>query len=993
MSTPKLSALQEFVFYRTYSRWLEDKKRRETFNEVFGPVGEGRYLSYMHSKFGDKVPERVWTLIESRLSTLGALGSMRAAWTAGPALEANNITGYNCACIAFNDLQSVVELFYILMCGTGVGFSVEKTFTDKMPTVEKQTGIMVGTHTVQDSKEGWADSLKIGLETWFSGKDVRFDFSSVRPSGARLKTMGGRASGPDPLRKLLDFTKDTVVKAQGRKLNSIEWLDIGNMVGEVVVVGGVRRSSEISFSDLDDDAMRHAKDWPFPLHRSMSNNSAAYLKKPGMVTFMREWAALAASGTGERGIFNLEAAKKASPRRAKFLKEAGLEHLLDSLRTNPCGEINLISSLGEFCVAGDTDLILRHGIGKISDLVGRDVEIWNGKNWSLVTPVKTGEGRDLYRVSMSDGSFLDVTGHHRFSVKTRFQKEFKEMSVKDIVGIQHDYALQCEPFSIEDGSGVSVKDSYTLGFAVGDGCCYDGKVLVDLYGEKTRCPVQGVRYKSYKPAGYNVERTRVNSTAHLSPEQVMSLKTSSEALDELFSWDRASILNFFAGLADSDGSETKTGGIRIYISEEHRARKMQLLLTRAGVTSSVNLCSPAGSATNLGLRTKAMWYLQITDCSSIPCHRLDVSKGHKPKFKGKYQSIRSVELLDGVHDTFCFEEKDRHMAVFGNTLTYQCNLTEVVIRATDTFDDLCEKVKGAVWLGAMQACLTDFPYLRPSWKQTCEQERLLGVSLTGQMDNPRLMTAEKLAILKDYAIKVCRKACKALGINMSAAITTGKPSGTVSQLVNCASGAHPRYAHFYTRRVRIAATDPLCKMLKAQGVPMSPENGQRPSDIIKRRTQKVAEGFDQAAAEVLVPDFDEDKVMTWVVGFPEAAPKGSITRDQVTAIEQLEWYLKLKQNWCEHNQSITVYVRDEEWLKVGNWVFENWDDISGISFLPYDNGHYEQAPYEELTEANYKEVLKNMPIIDYSALSDFEQEDNTSGSKSYACSGDSCEVI
>ena len=665
-----MSPLQMFVFYRTYSRWLEEEKRRETFSEVFGPVGEGRYLTYMHGKFGDKVPDRVWRLIEARMSDLGALGSMRAAWAAGPALDANNITGYNCACIAFNDLQSVVELFYILMCGTGVGFSVEKIFTDKMPTVAKQTGIMVGTHLVQDSKEGWSDALKLGLETWFGGNDVRFDFAAVRPAGARLKTMGGRASGPDPLRKLLDFCRDIVVKAQGRKLNSVEWLDVGNMVGEVVVVGGVRRSSEITFSDLDDEAMRHAKDWPFPLHRSMSNNSAAYLTKPGMVTFMREWAALAASGTGERGIFNLEAAKKASPRRAKFLKEAGLEHLLESLRTNPCGEIHLIASLGQFC-----------------------------------------------------------------------------------------------------------------------------------------------------------------------------------------------------------------------------------------------------------------------------------------------------------------------------------NLTEVVVRAGDTFDDLTEKVKSAVWLGAMQACMTDFPYLRPSWKQTCEQERLLGVSLTGQMDNPELMTSEKLSILKDYAIKVCRKACKALGINMSAAITTGKPSGTVSQLVNCASGAHPRYSNFYTRRVRIAASDPLCKMLKAQGVPMSPENGQRPSDIAKRRAEKIAEGFDRAAAEVLVPDYDEARVMTWVVGFPEAAPLGSITRNQVSAIEQLEWYLKLKQNWCEHNQSITVYVRDEEWLKVGTWVYENWDDISGISFLPYDSGHYEQAPYEEITEAQYQEMTKTLPKIDYSALSQFEQEDNTSGAKAYACSGDSCEII
>lgn len=670
MSSPKLSALQEFIFYRTYSRWLDEPKRRESFDEVFGPVGKGRYLSYMHGKFGDKVPDTVWRLIEGRMIELGAMPSMRAAWTAGPALDANPISGYNCAALAFNDIQSVVELFYILMCGTGVGFSVEKQYIDKMPTVERQTGYVIGTHEVKDSKEGWADALKLGLSTWFSGRDVQFDFSKVRPAGARLKTMGGRASGPDPLRKLLDFCRDIIVKAQCRKLSSIEWLDIGNMIGEVVVVGGVRRSSEISFSDLDDAAMRDAKVWPFPLHRAMSNNSACYVVKPDMVTFMREWSALAASGTGERGIFNLEAAKKASPRRAKTYAEAGCQWLLDHLRTNPCGEINLDVWFGQFC-----------------------------------------------------------------------------------------------------------------------------------------------------------------------------------------------------------------------------------------------------------------------------------------------------------------------------------NLTEVVVRATDTFDDLLEKVKAAVWMGAMQATLTDFPYLRPSWKNACDRDRLLGVSLTGQMDNPKLMSDEKLAILKSYAIKQCRKACKALGINMSLAITTGKPSGTVSQLVNCASGAHPRYARWYMRRVRIDAKDPLFRMMRAQGVQFTPENGQRPEDVERKRSKLVAEGHTVEAAKILVPDWDESQVMMWVVAFPEAAPKAAITRHDVTALDQLEWYLKLKKNWCEHNQSITVYVRDNEWLKVGAWVFENWDDISGISFLPYDGGHYEQAPYEEIDEAQYKQLLKEFPKIDYSQLSQFEQEDNTTGSKSYACSGDKCELV
>lgn len=666
---PKLSPLQEFIFYRTYSRWLDNEKRRESFLEVFGPRGTGRYLNFFYEKFGKKVPEAVWQCIETNLSTLGSMCSMRAAWTAGPALEKNNITGYNCASKTMNDIQSFVELFYILMCGTGVGYSVEREYISQLPTVARQTGRMVGTHYVNDSKEGWADALKLGLNTWWGGEDVKFNFDFVRKAGARLKTMGGRASGPEPLRKLLDFARTLLLNAQGRQLTDVECSDLCNMIAEVVVVGGARRSSEISFSDIDSEGMRHAKDWPFPDYRAMSNNSACYRTKPSVVEFMREWAALAASGTGERGIYNLEAAMKSAPRRQKALADAGLAMLLDHLRTNPCGEINLIALLGEFC-----------------------------------------------------------------------------------------------------------------------------------------------------------------------------------------------------------------------------------------------------------------------------------------------------------------------------------NLTEVVVRATDTFDDLLEKIKAAVWMGAMQACLTDFPYLRPSWKETCERERLLGVSLTGQMDNPKLMTEEKLAVMKGYAIKVCKKACKALGINMSVAITTGKPSGTVSQLVNCASGCHPRFARFYIRRVRIDAKDPLRLMLRDQGVPMSPENGQRPQDVQLKQAKLMADGKSMEEAKILVPDWSEEQVMTWVVSFPEAAPKGAITRDQVTAIDQLEWYLKLKNNWCEHNQSVTVYVRDEEWLEVGNWVYKHWSDITGISFLPYDGGRYEQAPYEEIDADTYKELYATFPTIDYSKLSHYEDEDNTSGAKSYACVGDKCEI-
>ncbi len=653
--TVKMSPAQEFIFVSRYARWIDDLNRRETWEESVD-----RYFKFFQGKFNDKVPAKVWTLCRENFLTMGTMGSMRALWAAGPALEQNHIIGYNCCSLAFKDLQAPVELFYILMCGAGAGFSLEKQYISQMPAVAQWSGVGLGVHVVGDSREGWANSLKAGLEAWFDGKDIEFDYSRVRPRGSRLKTMGGRASGPQPLKKLHDFVRDLITKAQGRQLTSVEWLDVGNMIGDVVVVGGVRRSSEITFSDLDDAGMRDAKNFPMPPHRYMSNNSAVYHGKPDMITFMREWTALAASGSGERGIFNLEAAKTAAPRR-----EAS-EHF----RTNPCGEINLRADTGEFC-----------------------------------------------------------------------------------------------------------------------------------------------------------------------------------------------------------------------------------------------------------------------------------------------------------------------------------NLSEVVVRANDTFATLVEKVKSAVWLGAMQSCLTDFPFLRPSFKKMCEEERLLGVSLTGQMDNPKLMTAERLEDLRDVAIKECRKACKCLGINMSVAITTGKPSGTVSQLVNCASGAHPRFARWYIRRYRLSATDALYRMLVDQGVQFSPENGQGVDAVVEKRKKLMALGRSAAEAKILVPDWSPEQVMTWVVEFPEAAPAKALTRHDVSAIDQLEHYLKLKRSWCEHNQSITIYVRPTEWLKVGSWVYDHFDEISGISFLPFDGGLYSQAPYEEVTEKQYEKMVKDFPKIDYTQLSKYEIEDNTTGAQLLACAAGGCESV
>jgi ribonucleoside-diphosphate reductase alpha chain len=584
--------------------------------------------------------------------------SMRLVWAAGEAAKTDNTAIYNCAFQNIDSVEAFSECLYILMCGTGYGFSVTEDSIEKLPVVPILGPQGAGTCVVGDSKLGWSESVKMLVEALYQGKDLAMDYSGVRKQGARLKTMGGRASGPEPLMRLHEFIRTTFSQAQGRKLTTLECHDICNQIAEIVVVGGVRRSSEISLSDLDDYLMATAKVPPFPVRRYMANNSAVYKEKPTAAKFLREWSTLANSGTGERGIFNLHGARITAPKRRD-------SELIDG--TNPCGEIMLRS------------------------------------------------------------------------------KEF-------------------------------------------------------------------------------------------------------------------------------------------------------------------------------------------------------------------------------------------------------CNLSEVVIRSEYDVEDLLDRVETATWLGIIQSTFTHFPNLSPEWKKNCEEERLLGVSLTGQMDNPELLSDAVLKAAKSKAIKVARRASKHMEIPMPAAITCVKPSGTVSQLVDSASGLHARYSLYYIRRYRISASDPLFKMMKAQGVHFHAEVGQRRKDWNKaKKAEEAGESTDMCSIYDGT-EYSIDKVNTWVVEFPVESPKNSVFRKDVTAITQLEWYKKIQQNWCEHNASCTVYVKDEEWFEVGNWVYDNWDIINGVSFLPYDGGKYELAPYEEIDKKTYKELLAKQVEVDYTQLSKYETEDGTSGAKSYACVGDRCEL-
>ncbi|MDD5430823.1 MAG: ATP cone domain-containing protein [Candidatus Pacebacteria bacterium] len=625
--------LAEFIYYRSYSRWIESEQRRETWVETVQ-----RYMDFMKENMGNKITEEEYREIHQAILKMEVMPSMRLMWSAGEAARKSNVTAYNCSFIAPSCLRDFAEIMYILMCGTGIGFTVEQQNVQKLPQIKPQTGRRLPTHEVVDSREGWADTMLLGLETWFSGKDISFDYSKVRPSGSRLKTMGGKSSGPGPLRQVLDFTRDKILARQGRRLSSLDVHDIVCKIGEVVVMGGVRRSALLSLSDFDNVEMRDAKKGQFYFtepQRMMANNSTAYNEKPSAAQFMDEWIALAKSGTGERGIFNRGGLKYQLPaRRWKWFSKE-----LQSTGTNPCGEIVLRS------------------------------------------------------------------------------REF-------------------------------------------------------------------------------------------------------------------------------------------------------------------------------------------------------------------------------------------------------CNLTEVVARANDTRESLFRKTRLATVLGTYQATLTNFGYLSKEWKNNCEEERLLGVSITGQWDCDLVRNKEMLQAMRDESIRINEEYAKRFGINAARAITCVKPSGTVSQLTDAASGLHPRHSPYYIRRVRVSATDSMFKMLRDQKVSYYPELGQ-----------------------------NINSATTYVLEFPIKAPAHSNFRNDLSAIQQLEYWKLVKQNFTEHNPSVTISIGNSEWIAVANWVYENWDMVGGLSFLPREDHAYELAPYEEIDKEFYDDMVSKMPVIDFSQILLYEKEDESKGSHELACTAGGCDKI
>lgn len=864
----------EFIYLRTYSRWLEDQQRRETWEETVN-----RYRLF----FLPRVPETLQADFERAINLIRAkeiMPSMRCLWTAGKALEEDNIAGYNCSFVVVDHPKVFAEILYILLHGTGVGFSTERQWISELPEIPKTLLSCTDMIIVQDSKLGWAEAYESLINYLYAGKIPMTDYSLIRPAGARLKTFGGRASGSEPLIELFEFTIRKFKAAEGRRLKSIEVYDIVCKIANCVVVGGVRRSATINLSNLSDDRMRRAKEGEFWIgnpQRSLSNNSVAYTEKPEMNLFLEEWISLMKSGTGERGIFNREAAKNSER-----------EFNSEKIGTNPCffGDTLIETVKGKIKIKDITEPVFVYSMDSNGKLCIRKASA----SW------KTKENARVIKIKVKGGNQLIVTPDHKIYVQNKGWVEAQYLKAGDPL-ILISRTRRGSAYSGIKLSNCSQKDivmEHRLVYAGVTGEDISNKDIHHKDGNTYNNHIENLEALPHK------EHSRL--TAHTQPNNHQ--------------------------LQDEKGrfcspSEGKKGKTIIPLPDHLKANLVNQGSCRVISIEEAGYCD--------------VYDIQVEDTHCV--------------------------IANGIVAHNCGE-------IILNSKQF-CNLTEVIIKPDDCMKILREKVLCATLLGCLQATLTDFNFLSPEWRENTERERLLGVSLTGLQDNQFTnikSDAEdlfnNLSSLRSHARIYAKYFAKALNINVPTAITCVKPSGTVSQLVGCSSGLHTAYAKYYLRRVRVNAQDPLAYLLLASDVPVHLEVGQT-----------------------------RENASTLVFDFPLQVADTTVTKSEVTALEQLEYWKILKEAWCDHNPSCTIYVKEDEWLEVGAWVYRNWALIGGLSFLPDNGGVYELAPYEEISKEKYEQLVKAFPTINFDLLKKFEKEDNTEGAKSYACIGDKCEIV
>lgn len=948
-----VKALSDYTFYSRYAQYLPDEKRRETWEEAVTRVFNMHRKKYKKQVLENPELGELITYAESQQKKKRVLAAQRTLQFAIDPILKHELKNYNCTATHINREQVFAEIMYVLLCGCGAGFSVQKHHIKQLGNIKNTHPSKEKTFVIDDSIEGWAEAVGALMDSYFenpvmypeyNGVNINFDFSKIRPEGSLI---AGRFKAPGPeglknglikinriIQKRLNSEEFKTDEFAG-KLRPIDAYDIIMHISDCVLSGGVRRSATLCMFSHDDTTMMRAKTGSWFIEnpqRGRSNNSATLLK--GHVS-SKEFSDLMESTKqyGEPG----------------FIWVDNLEIVF-----NPCVEIAMYPATEDGrsgwqgCVEYNTKLLTKDGIVKIGEAAknGQKIEIWNGEKWSSVSPVKTGENQDLFRVTFSDGSYLDVTDYHRFLVKNRFEKDFSEKTTEELITLMEEssYPLQVPRADIQYEGGVNEQFAYEYGFILGGGCCTkysDGRKddirtpFAELYKntDDIKLPLKGeILSESKNENGTEFSRIYFKN---VDKEFAFSLKYLEGLPSRIFSWSRKSIIDFVAGWIDADGSKAGNG-VRVY-GREDKLRDLQLLLTKAGINSSVNLMAKEGTNTNITTRKKAVWYVQISDTKELYSHRMNL-ESKETKYKGKFQIIKSIEKLEGKHDSYCFEEFEKHQGVFNNVLTKQCNLTEINGKYCETEEKFLEACKASAIIGTLQAGYTDFKFLKPESKEIFDREALLGCSITGWMDNPDILFDPK--IQRKGAKKILetnKKVAKLIGINPAARATCVKPAGSTSCVLGTASGIHPHHARRYIRRTQVNRTEFCGKVFEKEN-PLAVE-----------KSVWSANGTDN------------------VISFLCEVPQGSITKNQMSAVDLLEKVKLTQKNWVEygtdtelctlpvmrHNVSNTCSVQDDEWDDVEKFIFDNQKHFAGISLLSASGDlDYPQAPFSTVLTPN-----------------------------------------
>ncbi|MBA3469011.1 MAG: hypothetical protein H0T53_05150 [Herpetosiphonaceae bacterium] len=984
------TALQKFQFFDKYSRFDYDLGRRETWIETVD-----RAVSFLRELSENKLDNATYERIRSAVLEMRSMPSMRLLAMAGPAARRTNVAIYNCSYMPVDSIDSFVEALIISMSGCGVGFSVESNYVEQFPRIKRQSGAAPISYVVEDSAEGWAEALRFGLQTWFDGGDVRFDLSQLRPAGAPLRIKGGRASGPEPFRQMLDFCRSRVLSRQGSFLRSLDAHDMMCSVGNAAVSGGVRRTAMISLFDYDDTEMRQAKDGDFDRENSQrwnANNSAVWPARGlTQLEVVQQVLDMVSSGRGEPGIFNRQSAIDMRPEHRK-LAEFG---------TNPC-------------VTGETWVLTDKGPRQVADLVDtQHGSVIDGKTHTTTEQGFWETGiKPVLRLQTNEGYTLRLTTNHKVLAVPYHSRKVERLEWIEAGNLKpgDQIKLHNHRSFAWDGEGHE-DEGWLLGSLIGDGTFDKITAHLVFWGESrqemSQRAIQMLKYigkprsdfKGCDQPEYN--RTTVTTTVlrdlaadygvyHRNKRITPQIEATSSAFH----------CGFLRGLFDADGTvigtQTKGVSVRLAQSNLETLQSVQRMLLRLGIASTIYenrrleglRFLPDGNGGSKEYECLAQHELAIAnDNLQIFASLINFSEPEKksrleeklsnyqrvPNRERFIATLKSIEP-DGeelvydcsVPDINAFDANGLYVHNCGEIILrpYQfCNLTAAVARADDTYETLREKVEIATIIGTIQSMGTHFPGLRPQWKENCEEERLLGVDITGQMDSMVAQDPEVQRRLKQVAIDVNKEYAAKLGINQSASVTCVKPSGNSSQLLDCSSGLHARWAPYYVRNVRVSTHSPIYKVLRDAGVPMDPENGQTRADAT-----------------------------TWVIHFPVKAPEGAITRNSRTAIEQCDFWLQNKMNWTTHNPSVTITYKPDEVMDVMKWIWDHREVIGGMAFLPSFDANYAQLPYAEISQEEFEKLAAEFPPIDFSKVYRYEEEDLTNAANELACSSGACEV-